>query len=142
MPEASAEPDPPQAGKIRLAINVGIDQQEGLSAEQRARLGEAARGFERLRLARVGDAQAVARAVADALHDALGEVRHVDHGFAAAAPRQALEVPGEERLATRLDERLGNVVGQGTQPLPPARREDHGLHSSSSRSLASGASAA
>src|SRR5438105_586594 len=40
MPEASAELHPPQAGKIRLAINVRIDQPEGLSADADGPTGE------------------------------------------------------------------------------------------------------
>ncbi len=55
---------------------------------------------------------------------------------------QARALLGDERLAACLDQRLGDGVGQGTQPLAAARREEHGLHSSSSSSLASGASAA
>src|SRR5438105_1118442 len=71
-----------------------------------------------------------------ALTRAVADEAVVEREIAARAVR------GEWRLAARLDERLGNVVGEGPQSLPPARREDHGLHSSSSRSLASGASAA
>src|SRR3989449_586775 len=96
--EPTGERMPQQFFELHFAIHVRIDEQERLIAEQRARLREAARGLERLRLARVGDAQARAGAVADALDDSLGEERHVDHGLPAAARRHPLEATGHERL--------------------------------------------
>ena len=140
--ELRAELDFQQAREVALAIDVRVDEQERLAAEQPERVGDAARGLEALALARIGNAQPEARAVADALDDALAEVRHVDHRVADPGARQALEVPGDERLAARLDQRLGDRVGERPQPLAAPGGEKHGLHASSSRSFVNGASAA
>ena len=131
-----------QSGKIVVAPDIRVHQEEGIRAEERARLRDAARGVERFGLARVGDAQAEARTVAERARDLLAEVGKVDHRLAAAARRQALEEPDDQRLAARLDQRLGQRIGERPQPLAAARGEEHGFHSSSSRSRASGASAA
>jgi hypothetical protein len=130
-----------QARQVDLAIDVAVHHQEGLRPEQPARQRHAARGLQRLRFARVGDAQAVARAVAEALDDALAEVRDVDHHLATAGRGEALQVPADQRLAAGLDERLGDAVGERAQPLAAPRGEDHRFHCNSSSSRASGASA-
>src|SRR5688572_20637877 len=96
-----SERHPCERGEIELAIDVRIHQQERVLAEERSGLRDAARGLERLGLPRVHNAQAVARAVAESLHDALREVGHIDYRFAVSRRREALEVPRDERLATR-----------------------------------------
>ena len=94
-----------------------------------------------MRLARVTRAQAEARTVADKVDDLIGKVRHIDDRFAAAGCGEALEMPGDERLAASLDQGLGKPVSQWTQALAASGAEQHGLHSAtSSRSRASGAS--
>ena len=67
-------------------------------------------------------------------------MRDVDHRFAETGARQALEVPGDKRLAPGLDQRLRDLVGERPQPLAASRGQEHGFHSSSSSSRASGAS--
>jgi hypothetical protein len=129
-----------QPREIALAVHVGVHEQERRAAEQRARSGDAAGGFQPLPLTRVLHAKAEALAVADALDDALTQVRDIDHRLAEAGARQALEVPGDERLASRLDQRFRDGIGQRPQPLAAPRGEEHGLHSSSSSRRASGAS--
>src|SRR5262249_27061257 len=78
MRKARAERDAAQGGKIEFAVDVGVYQKKRRLAEERARLGDSARRFERLALAGVADAHAVALAVTEALDDALGEVPHLD----------------------------------------------------------------
>ena len=102
---------------------------------------DSAGGLERLALARIGDAKAVALACADALYDALGEMRHVDHRLAIAGRREPLEVPGDERLAARLHHRLGDRVRERPQALATSSRKDHHPHPSSSSNRFRGASA-
>ena len=76
------------------------------SAEQRQRLGDAARGLERAAVvaafARVGDRDAEARAVAERGDDLVLEPGGVDDDLAHAAARQRLEVPFDQRLAVHV----------------------------------------
>ena len=127
----------------RIIERVGDGARFGLRVQysrESERLGDSAGGLQPLALARILHAQVKARAVADALHDAFAEMRNVDHRLAEAGACQALEVPGDERLAAGLDQRFRHRVGERPQPLAAARGEEHGLHSSSSSSRASGAS--
>jgi hypothetical protein len=140
--EPFAEIDGPEPREIALAIHVGIDEEEWFAPEKLERVGDAACGLEPLALARVVQAEPKAGAVAQALHDTLAEVRNVDDGVPDARAREALKMPGDERLAASLDERLGNRIGERTQPLAAPGGEKHRLHAaSSSSSRTSGASA-
>src|SRR5262245_29063370 len=98
-------------------------------------------GLQRLALARIGDPQAVAPAVAQRLDDALGEMRHVDHRFSVARLGEALEVPRDERLAACGDHGLRNRISQWPQTLTPSGSENHHSHFNSSNNRVRGARA-
>jgi hypothetical protein len=139
--EALAERNAAQGGEIELAIDVGVHQDERPFAEQRSSMRDSAGGLERLALAGIGDAKAVALACADAPDDALGEMRDVDHRLAIAGRGEPLEVPGDERLAARLHHGLGDRIRERPQALATSCRKNHYSHPSSSSSRFRGPSA-
>ena len=111
-----------------IAVDVGIDEQERLVAEEVARIGDAPGGFERLRLLRPGDCQAPVRAVAQNLDDQATQMRHVDHDVPEASCGEVFKMPDDQRLSAHFDERLGQRVGDGPQALAAPGGQDHYFH--------------
>ena len=68
-----------QAGEIIVAVDIAVDHQKRLIVEQRQGPRDAAGGFQRFAFARVGDAYAVLRAIAQRAFDLRRQVRDVDH---------------------------------------------------------------
>jgi MurNAc alpha-1-phosphate uridylyltransferase len=137
-----AELDVHQPHEIAFAVHVGIHQQKRCAAQKLERIGDAARGLEALAFAGVVHAKPEARPVAQALDDALAQVRNIDDGVADPRTREALEMPDDKRLAASFDERLGHRIREWAQPLSAPGGQQHRLHaSSSSSSRTSGASA-
>lgn len=109
--------------------DVARDDRHRTLRKLRKRGDDAARGLERLGLARPGDSHAVRAPVAQGRHQLLRAVRDIDHERAVARTRERLDLPDDERLAADGEERLGRRVGQRTQALAAASRKDHrGAH--------------
>src|ERR1041384_2499046 len=90
-----------------------------------------------------GAAEGTPRAPAapQALDDAPGEMRDVDHRLAVARRGEALQVPGDERLAAHFHHRLRHAVRERAQSLAFARCKNHYPHFSSSNNRINGARA-
>ena len=116
--------------RIPIAPDVAVDHQEGLVVpEQGQRVGDAAGGFQcALRFGRIGDRQAPARAVTQRRFDLQTEMRVVDHHLAQAGPRQALQMPDDQRFAAHRQEGLGREIGQRPHALAAPGSQNHCLH--------------
>ncbi|EWH00042.1 hypothetical protein Q427_21630 [Halomonas sp. BC04] len=88
-----------QAGRVQVAPDVAVDQQEGRVAQQRQCAVNAAAGLERALLPAPGDGDVESRAITQGLDDLLGTVADVDHHLVDAGRCQALQVMDDERLA-------------------------------------------
>jgi hypothetical protein len=111
-----------------VAADVAVDDQEGLAAEQRQRMRDAAGRLERGRRGRPSNAQPPARPVAQRALELHAEMGMVDDDLAHAGARKRLEMPDDQRLAARLEQGLRAVVRERTHPFAAAGRENHGAH--------------
>ena len=68
---------------------------------------------------------AESRAVAERSFEPVAEVGVVDDELAEAGGVQAFDVPHDQRLAARLEQRLGGVVGERAHALSATGGEDH-----------------
>jgi hypothetical protein len=118
-----------QRRDIRIAPGVAIDHHERCVAEQRQRMGDAAGGFQRaLRFGRPPDRDAERRAITQRLHQLVAQMRMVDDDVRDARGDQTLDVPHDERLAARFEQRFGQIVGERPHAFAAAGGEDHCLH--------------
>src|SRR5439155_16775943 len=85
---------------------------------------EGARRAERRRLAEMADIDPRRPVLVEELHDLLGQVMHRDEQDPEAAFGKIVEEMPEERLAADFKQRLWRVLGQRTEPAPPAAGED------------------
>src|SRR5947209_18642300 len=99
MCEILSQVDPNETGKVEVAEEVAVDDEEGLVAEQGQGLSNSARGFERFGFARVADCDAKAASVAQRRLDHVAEMRVIDHDLANARARERLDRPGDQRFA-------------------------------------------
>src|SRR6266699_2707357 len=99
-----------ETGEVEVAEEVAVDDEERFIAEERKRLCNSARGFERLGFARVADRDAEAASVAERGFDHVPEMRVVDHDLANARARKGLDRPDDQGLAAHLEEHLGDRV--------------------------------
>ena len=115
-------------------VDVGRDDPERV-AEQRQRLGDAAGGLERAAVvaafARVGDAQAEARAVAERGDDLFFEPGGVDDDLAHAAARPAPRGATRSAACRAPPAAAWACVGERPHALAAAGGEDHRLHGAS-----------
>ena len=105
---------------------VGIEMEERRVAQQRQRLDHGAAGAEHL-VALVGNDDAGPAAGRDMLDDLVGQIMHVDHGFADAGVGELVEHMVEQRLAGHAHQRLRHVVGQRAHAQAETGGEDHGF---------------
>ena len=117
-----------QGGKIGVAPHVAADRQHGLGPQQRQRIEQATAGFQRGRaFVHVADAQTPARAVAQCVGKLFGEVRGVDRHVVHADRGELLQMPHDQRLATRHQQGLGRAFGEWTHALAQPGGEDQGV---------------
>jgi hypothetical protein len=126
--EVVAAQDRAQRGKREVGMQVGVDRGEGSGTEQRQRLRDAARGLERRRFRRIADSHPEARTVAQRRLDLVAEMRVVDHQVAETRDRETLDQTRDERLSTRLEQRLRRGVGQRAHPLAAPGGQKHHIH--------------
>ncbi len=100
--------------------------EERLGAEQRQRLDHAAAGAEHL-AALVGDDHAGPRARGGVLDDLVGQIMHIDDGFADAGVGELVEHMIEQRTAGHGHQWLRHLVRQGTHARAEAGGENHGF---------------
>ena len=120
-------------GKREIRSNVAIDDQERFAPQQRERLIDASTGFQRLRFLRKPDLRAQVCAISQGGLDLTAQVRGVDDDFGDAARDQSCNQMFDQRAATRHEQWLGRVVGQGPHALTSPRRQNHGFHAASAR---------
>ena len=109
--------------EVRVGEDVAVEDEDE-AGHALHRVPYSARGAERLFLHDVGQAHAPGGAVA---HGRAHRVHHVgagEHDVPHAVAREEGELIGEERDVQQRDDRLGPVVGEGTQPRALAPRED------------------
>ena len=109
-------------------MDIATDDQHDSVTEHWQRGRDPARNFQRLDFARVANAGAEFPAVAQCCFDDAAEVGDVDDDLSESGRDQALDLPHDERLAARREQRLGELVGQRTHALTTACREDHRYH--------------
>ena len=95
-------------------------------AEQGQRLDDAAAGAEHL-VALIRDDDAGPRARGDVIDDLVGQIMHVDDGFADAGIAELVEHMIEQRAAGHAHQRLWHPVGQGAHAHAKSGGEDHGF---------------
>ena len=100
--------------------------EERLVAEQRQRLDDAAAGAEHL-VALIGDDDPRLRARRRYGDDLVGQIMHIDDGFADAGVGELVEHMIEQRLAGHAHQRLRHVVGQRAHAQAETGGEDHGF---------------
>ena len=105
---------------------VGIEMEERLVAQQRQRLDDGAAGAEHL-IALVGDDHAGPGAGRGMLDDLVGQIMHIDHGFADAGAGELVQHMIEQGLAGHAHQRLRHMVGQGPHSHAETGGEDHGF---------------
>ena len=59
--------------------------------------------------------------------DLVGQIVHIDHGFADACPGQLVQHVIEQRLSGHLHQRLRHMVGQRAHAQAETGGEDHGF---------------
>ncbi len=129
MSQRLAQGQPGKTAKIDVAIDVAIDYEKRLVAEQGQGVGDAAGGFQRARrFRRIADSQTPLRAVAERCLDLLAEVGVVDDDLGEPGCRQSFQMPGDERLAAHRQQRLGRVVGQRAHPFAASCGKNEGFH--------------
>src|SRR6266849_4283684 len=109
-------------------MDIATDNQHYSVTEHWQRGGDPARNFQRLDFARVANARAEFPAVAECRFEGVAEVSDVDDDLSESGRDQAHDLPHDERLAARHEQRLGELVRQRTHALTTACREDHRYH--------------
>ncbi|MNT24093.1 hypothetical protein D3C72_1595480 [compost metagenome] len=110
------------------AIDVAGNGEERFLAQQVARLGNAARRFQRRGLGRIRDARAICAAVAQGFLDQIAQVRMVDDDVRDAGAHQVQHMPDDQRTAAHFQQRFGAGIGKRTHPFTAACGKDHGFH--------------
>ena len=121
-----------QPGQVKIGPDIAVDQRKGLIAQQRQGALDAAGGFQRRAFVGVNDGNAVAGTVTQRGRQRLAQPAGVDYQGLDAGVTQRLDVVFDQRLAPRLQQRLGGMVGERSHTLAVAGGQDHGLHASSS----------
>src|SRR5690606_8989789 len=102
---------------------------EGSTAEQGQGLEYAATGFQCFGwFQRPVDSHAPTLTATQVRWQKMPKVALVDDDVLETRSRQGFDVVFDQGLATGLEQRLGQAVGQGPQPLAAAGGQDHGAH--------------
>jgi hypothetical protein len=114
-----------QRNIVVARVHVARDDEQRPLGTQRHRGRDSAPRLERLGLARPADAHAMARSIADRVHEHVGKMRRVDHDLAIARADERFDLPHDERLPAHHEQRLRRRVRQGPHAIAAAGGQDH-----------------
>ena len=121
-----------QPGQVKVGPDIAVDQHKGGIPQQGQRPANAAGGFQRGTFMGIDDGNAKAPTIAQGGRQPVAQPAGVDHQGIDAPIAQFLDVVFDQRLAPRLQQGLGGVIGEGPHALAVTGGQDHRLHSLSS----------
>ena len=105
-------------------VGVAVEHEERAAQKRQRPLQGACRAEQGRAVEDPLHVQAVVAAVADHVADTLAQVAGADDDARDALLAQPVELPGDERAAVDVDQRLGNRLGERTQPGREAAGEN------------------